>query len=125
MTDPTTNAAIRERFESGLPLNNGAPLNTATDAPANAAATTVGEDTDVHVVTGDGTNTVDLSNVEEAGRTVTVVHNGGANTPTVVFNDADFVGTGPANMTSSGATATVQNIDGTASGWVVISIGSA
>jgi len=126
MTDPTTNAGIRRRYEAGESLNDGAPEHTATDAPANGAATTVAEDTEVHVVTPDGTNTVDLSNVEEAGREVTVVHaSGGANTPTVAFDDADFVGTGPANMTSAGATATVQNTDGSASGWVVISTGSA
>ena len=125
MPAPTTNAAIRDRYESGLPLNDGAPDNVGTDAPANAADTAVGEDADVHVVTADGTNTVDLTNAEEAGREVTVVHDGGANTPTVAFGDADFVGTGPANMTSAGATATVKNVDGTASGWVVVATGSA
>lgn len=125
MTEPTTNAEIRKRYEDGDTLNDGAPKNVATDAPANGAATAVAEDTDVHVVTADGTNTVDLSNAEEAGRQVTVVHDGGANTPTVAFDDADFVGTGPANMTSAGATATVENIDGTASGWVVVATGGA
>ena len=117
---------MRERYENGDLLNDGAPGNTATDSPANGAATTVAEDTDVHVVTPDGTNTVDLSNAEEAGREVTVVHaSGGANTPTVAFSDGDFVGTGPADMTAAGATATVLNIDGTASGWVVVATGSA
>jgi len=125
MADPTTNAAVRDRFERGLPLNDGAPGKVATDAPANAADTVVDENTDVHVVTADGTNTVDLSGISEAGREVTVVHDGGANTPTVSFADADFVGTGPANLTSAGATATVKNVDGSASGWVVISTGSA
>ena len=123
--EPTTNAAIRARYEAGDSLNDGAPLATATDAPANAADTVVATDTSVHVVTADGTNTVDLSNAETAGREVTVVHNGGANTPAVAFNDADFVGTGPANLSAAGATATVANIDGTASGWVVTSTGSA
>jgi len=121
----TTNAAIRDRYERGLTLNDGAPENVATDSPANGADTVVGEDADVHVVTADGTNTVDLSGAAEEGRQVTVVHNGGASTPTLSFADADFVGTGPANMTSAGATATVQNVDGTASGWVVVSTGSA
>ncbi len=126
MSDPTTNAAVRRRHEEGKRLADGAVLNTATDEPANGAATVVGGDTDVHVVTPDGTNTVDLSNAEEAGREVTVVHgSGGANTPAVAFDDADFVGTGPANLGSAGATATVQNVDGTASGWVVVSTGSA
>jgi len=97
----------------------------ATDAPANAADTVVAEDADVQAVTADGTNTVDLSNAAAEGRQVTVVHNGGANTPTLSFTDADFVGTGPANMTAAGATATVRNIDGTASGWVVVATGSA
>ncbi|QLG47900.1 hypothetical protein [Natrinema halophilum] len=125
MAGPTTNAEIRNRYESGDPLNDGAPGNVATDAPANGADTVVGADTDVHVVTADGTNNVDLSSAETEGREVTVVHNGGANTPTVSFTDADFVGTGPSNMTSAGATATVRNIDGTASGWVVVATGSA
>lgn len=126
MSDPTTNAAVRRRYEEGKPLNDGAPEATATDAPANGAATVVAEHTDVHVVTPDGTNTVDLSNVAEAGREVTVVHGpGGANSPAVAFDDADFVGTGPANLGSAGATATIQNTDGTASGWVVVSTGSA
>ncbi|UHQ96472.1 hypothetical protein [Natrinema halophilum] len=121
----TTNEKIRRRYEDGESLNDGAPGNVTTDAPANAADTVVGEDTDVHVVTADGTNTVDLSNAETEGREVTVVHKGGANTPTLSFADADFVGTGPSNMTAAGATATVRNIDGTASGWVVVATGSA
>ncbi|MEA5387118.1 hypothetical protein VB779_08655 [Haloarculaceae archaeon H-GB11] len=125
MAEPTTNAAIRERYENGQSLNDGAPENTGTDSPANGAATTVAEDIEVHVVTADGTNTVDLSNVEEEGYKVTVVHNGGANTPTVAFDDADFISTGPANMTSQGATATVKNIDGSSTGWVVVATGSA
>jgi hypothetical protein len=53
------------------------------------------------------------------GREVTTVHNGGDNTPTLSFDGADFVNTGPADMTNAGETSTVQNIDGTASGWVV------
>jgi len=125
MSDPTTQAAIRTRYEDGVLLNDGAPRNTATDSPGNGAATAVAGDTDVHVVNPDGTNTVDLSNAEEAGRVITVVHNGGANTPAVAFDDADFVGTGPANLGSAGATATVANVDGTASGWVVVATGSA
>lgn len=124
-SEPTTNAAIRKRYEDGESLNDGAPLNAATDSPGNAADTVVASDSDIHVVTADGTNTVDLSNAEDAGRVVTVVHNGGASTPTVAFDDADFVGTGPANLTSAGATASVANIDGTASGWVVVGTGSA
>ena len=125
MSGPTTNAEIRDRYENGQPLNDGAPGNVVTDSPANGAATVVAADTDVHVVTADGTNTVDLSNVAEAGREVTIVHNGGASTPTLSFTDADFVGTGPSNITAAGATATVRNIDGTASGWVVVATGSA
>jgi hypothetical protein len=121
----TTQERIRDRFNAGKPLNDGAPRNTATDDPANAADTVVGEGTDIHVVNPDGTNTVDLSNAEETGRVVTVVHNGGANTPAVAFDDADFVGTRPSNLGSAGATATVANVDGTASGWVVVSTGSA
>lgn len=119
MSEPTTNAEIRARYEAGDSLNDGAPLAEATDAPANAADTVVEADTEVHVVTADGTNTVDLSNAAEAGRQVIVVHNGGTNTPAVAFDDADFVATGPANLTAAGDTATVVNIDGTAAGWVV------
>lgn len=122
MSGPTTNAEIRDRYEDGKFLNDGAQRNVATDAPANAANTVVEADTDVHVVTCDGTNQVDLSNVAEAGRTVTVVHNGGASTPTLAFADADFVGTGPANITSAGATATLLY---TSAGWVVVSEGAA
>ena len=125
MPGPTTNAEIRERYETGKSLTDGAVGNVVTDAPANAAATAVGADTDVHVVTADGTNTVDLSNAAETGREVTVVHNDGASTPTLSFTDADFVGTGPANLTAAGATATVRNVDGTTSGWVVVATGSA
>lgn len=121
----TTQQEIRDRYAGGLPLNDGAPRNAATDAPANGAATTVDEDTDVHIVTADGTNAVDLDAAAEEGRDVTVVHNGGAATPTVSFTDADFVGTGPADLTAAGATATVSNIDGTTSGWVVVATGSA
>ncbi|GGO01786.1 hypothetical protein [Haloarcula pellucida] len=125
MSGPTTNAEIRERYENGDPLNDGAPGKVATDAPANGASTTVPADADVHAVTADGTNAVDLDTAAEEGRVVTVVHNGGANTPTLSFADADFVGTGPANLSSAGATATVRNIDGTTSGWVVAGTGSA
>lgn len=125
MSDPTTEAAIRRRYEAGNLLNDGAPKNTVTDDPGNGSDTVVGGDTDVHVVNPDGTNTVDLSNAEEAGRVVTVVHNGGANTPAVGFADADFVGTGPSNLSNAGATATVANVDGTAGGWVVVATGSA
>ena len=122
---PTTNADVRDRYESGKPLNDGAPENAISDSPANGANTVVGEGTDVHIVNPDGTNTVDLSNAAEAGREVTVVHNGGASTPTVAFDDADFVGTSPADLASAGDTATLRNVDGTASGWVVAGTGSA
>ena len=122
---PTTNEQVRRRYEAGEYLNDGAVENAATDSPGNGADTVVGEDTDVHVVTADGTNTADLSNVAEEGREVTVVHDGGSNTPTVSFDGADFVGTAPSDLTSAGATVTIQNIDGTAAGWVEISTGSA
>lgn len=121
----TTQEEIRERYGAGLSLNDGAPRNAANDAPGNGAVTSVAEDTDVHIVTADGTNTVDLDAAADQGREVTVVHDGGANTPTLSFADADFIGTGPSNLTSAGATATVFNTDGTASGWVVIATGSA
>lgn len=122
---PTTNAQIRARYEAGETLNDGAPLNVVEDSPANGGATTVGADTGVHLVNPDGTNSVDLDTAAEAGRVVTVVHNGGASTPTLSFTDADFVGTGPSNMTAAGATATVLNTDGETSGWVVVATGSA
>lgn len=120
---PTTNARVRDHFEGDNPTD-GDPY-TETDAPANGADTVVAANTRQHVVTADGTNTADLSNAAREGLEVTVVHNGGENTPTVAFDDADFVGTGPANMTTQGVTATVANIDGTASGWVVVATGSA
>lgn len=125
MAEPTTNAAVRKRYEDGKFLNDGAQRNAATDSPANGASTTVAADTDVHIVNPDGTNAVDLDTAAEEGREVTVIHNGGANVPTLSFADTDFVGTGPADMTSAGATATVLNTDGTTSGWVVVATGSA
>ncbi|MFA1612049.1 hypothetical protein [Halobellus rubicundus] len=121
----TTNEQVRRRYEDGKYLNDGAVENTDTDSPANGADTVVTEDTDVHIVDTDGTNTVDLSNIEAAGRTVRIVHNGGANTPTVTFDAADFVGSAPGDLTSAGATVTVQNINGNADGWVEVSTGSA
>lgn len=125
MTEPTTNAEIRARYEAGQFLNDGAVLNVVEDDPANGADTAVGADTDVHLVNPDGTNSVDLDAAAQAGREVTVVHNGGDSTPTLSFDDADFVGTGPSNMTSAGDTATLLNTDGTTSGWVVKATGSA
>lgn len=121
----TTNAKIRSRFEKGEPLNDGAPENVTTASPANGASTAVPADSDTHAVTADGTNTIDLSSAEEAGRAVTVMHNGGVNTPTITFDDADFVGTGPADLTDAGDSATVKNVDGTAAGWFVAGSGSA
>jgi len=123
--DPTTNAAIRRRYEAGKRLSDAAVLNTVEVSPGNGAVTTPGADTDVHVVNPDGTNSVDLDAVAEQGRTLTVVHNGGSNTPLVFFADSDFVGTAPANLDAAGDTATVQNIDGTNAGWVVLATGSA
>lgn len=114
----TTNNRVREHFEGDDPY-------VETVSPGNGAATAVSEDARQHVVNPDGTNTVDLDAAAREGHVVTVVHNGGANTPTVSFDDADFVGTGPANMTAAGATATVRNVDGTTSGWVVEATGSA
>lgn len=119
MSGPTTNANIRAHFEG-----DASPY-VATVSPANAATTTVADDTRTHIVNPDGTNTVDLSAAAQEGHEVTVVHNGGTNTPAVAFDDADFVGTGPANLASAGDTATVRNTDGTTSGWVVVSTGSA
>lgn len=123
-SEPTTNAAIRARYEAGGLLNDGAPKATETVTPATDADAVVGTDTDVLLVETDGTNTVDLSNAEEAGREVTVVVSVADGTA-AAFDDADFVGTGPANLTAAGATATVANIDGTATGWVVTGTGSA
>jgi len=114
----TTNNRVREHFEGDSPY-------VATDSPATDADTTVAENTRVHIVTADGTNTVVLDEAAAEGQEVTIVHDGGANTPTLSFADADFVGTGPSNLTTQGATATVKNVDGTASGWVVVGTGSA
>jgi len=119
MTEPTTNARVRDYFEGG----DGSYAETLS--PGNGAAVAPSADTRTAVVTPDGTNTVDLSNNERQGHVITVVHNGGANTPTLAFDDADFVGTGPANLANAGATATLKNVDGTASGWVVVATGSA
>jgi len=115
----TTNGRVRDHFEG-----DGSPY-AATDSPSNGADTVINGDTRTHVVDPDGTNTVDLSAAAQEGHAVTIVHNGGANTPTVAFDDADFVGTGPADLTTAGDTATVAYVDGPASGWVVVATGSA
>lgn len=125
MSDPTTNAAVRKRYEDGKQLNDAPKGNVVTASPGNGADTNVPTDADAYRVNPDGTNTVVLDDAADEGVEVTVVHNGGSNTPKLSFEDADFVGTGPANLTSEGATATVLNTDGTASGWVVTSTGSA
>lgn len=119
MGQPTTQAAIRDHFE-----DDPSPY-LATDAPGNGSDTVVAANTRAHVVTADGTNTADLDAAAREGHEVTVVHDGGANTPEVAFTDADFVGTGPANLTAAGDTATLLNTDGTTSGWVVKATGSA
>jgi len=119
MTEPTTNARIRDHFEG----SDGSYVETLS--PGNGSAVAPGTDTRTAVVNPDGTNGVDLSNNERAGHVVTVIHNGGSNTPVLSFDDADFVGTGPSNINSAGATATLLNIDGSASGWVVLATGSA
>lgn len=119
MTQPTTNAAIRDHFEG----EDGAYAETLD--PANGAAVAPTQHTRLARVNPDGTNTVDLSNNEREGHVVTVVHNGGASTPTVAFDDADFVGTGPSNLGSAGDTATLLNTDGSVSGWVVLGTGGA
>jgi hypothetical protein len=98
---------------------------TETLDPGNGSDANVSEDTEVAIINPDGTNSVVPDNAAKAGRTLTVVHNGGASTPTLSFADADFVGTGPANLTSEGATETIKNIDGTTSGWVQVGSGSA
>jgi len=119
MSEPTTNAAIRDYFEGG------SGTYSEVLSPANGAAVAPSDNTRAARVNPDGTNTVDLSDNEREGHVVTVIHNGGSNTPTLSFDDADFVGTGPANITSAGATATLLNTDGTASGWAVVATGSA
>jgi hypothetical protein len=119
VTEPTTNARVRDHFEG----EDGAYAEELS--PGNGAAVAPSEDTRAARVNPDGTNTVDLSNNEREGHRLTVVHNGGSSTPTIAFDDADFVGTGPSNLQNAGATATLLNIDGTASGWVVVATGSA
>jgi hypothetical protein len=119
MSEPTTSARVRDHFEG----QDGAYAEELS--PGNGAAVAPSEDTRTARINPDGTNSVDLSNNEREGHVITVVHNGGANTPTIAFDDADFVGTGPSNITSAGATATLLNADGTASGWVVVATGNA
>lgn len=117
---PSTNARIRSRFDDGKLLNDGGLLNVVDDEPANNADTVVGEGTDVHAVHPDGTNSVDLDAVAERGRVVHIIHAAGDNTPTVAFADADFVADGPNDITNAGGSATVVNITGESSGWVVL-----
>ena len=121
---PTTNAQIRERYARGLYLNDGAQLNVADDEPDEDADTVVAADTDIHVVDIDGTNTVDLDAAASAGRVVTVVVDDDTGTA-ADFADADFVGTGPDNLTASGQSATVANVTGEDSGWITVAEGSA
>jgi len=119
MGDPTTNAAIRDYFEGD------SDEYVETLDPGNGSDVAPSEDTRLAKVNPDGTNTVDLSNNERQGDVVTIVHNGGANTPALSFSDGDFVGTGPSNLSNAGATATLRCTDGSASGWVVEATGSA
>lgn len=99
---------------------------TETLDPGNGADANISEDTEVALINPDGTNSVVPDNAAKEGRVLTVVHNGGDSTPTLSFDDADFVGTGPSNLgASAGATATILNTDGTTSGWVVVGTGSA
>jgi len=119
MAESTTNARVRDHFEG-----EGDAYAEAL-SPDNGAAVAPSEDTRAAVVTPDGTNTVDLSNNEREGHIITIVHNAGASTPTLSFDDADFVGTGPSNLATAGATATLINTDGSASGWAVVATGSA
>lgn len=120
MSDPTTNAAIRNHFEGA------GTAYTESLAPGNGAAVAPSQDTRAAFVTPDATNNADLSNNEREGHVITIVHDsGGANVPAISFTDADFVGTGPANLGNAGATATLLNVDGTSSGWVVLATGSA
>lgn len=98
---------------------------TETISPGNGSDANVSEDTEVAIINPDGTNSVVADNAAKAGRVLTIVHNGGSNTPTISFTDADFVGTGPANLTSQGATETIMNVDGTNSGWVQVGSGAA
>lgn len=116
----TTQERLRDHFEG-----DPSPY-LATDSPGNGSDTVVDAHARMHVVTPDGTNTVDLSNAAREGHVVTVVRaSGGSSTPAVSFSDSDFVGTGPSNLGNAGATATVANVDGTESGWVVVGTGSA
>jgi len=119
MAEPTTNARVRDHFEG----SDGVYAETLS--PGNGAAVAPSEDSRLARINPDGTNSVDLSNNDREGHVVTVVHTGGASTPTLSFDDADFVGTGPANLANAGATATLLNTDGSASGWVVVATGSA
>jgi hypothetical protein len=114
----TTNNRVRNHFEGTSPY-------AVEDSPGNGADTVVDENTRAHIVNPDGTNSVDLSAAAAEGQVVTVVHNGGSNTPTLSFSDSDFVGTGPSNITAAGATATVLNTTGNSGDWVVIATGSA
>jgi hypothetical protein len=117
MTEPTTNARVRDYFE-------GADGSYAESlSPANGAAVAPSEDTRTALVTPDGTNAVDLSNNERQGHVLTVVNDGGGTA--LSFNDGDFVGTGPSNLSAAGATATLLNTDGNSDGWVVVATGSA
>jgi len=119
MTEPTTNARIRDHFEG----DSGSYAEVLS--PGNGADVAPSEDARLTRINPDGTNNVDLSNNEREGHVVTVVHNGGSNTPTLSFSDGDFLGTGPANITSQGGTATLINTDGSATGWAVLATGSA
>lgn len=112
---------------NGSSKYHGPSRNAATETldPGNGADATIAEDTEVALINPDGTNSVVPDNAAQAGRRLTVVHNGGASTPTLSFDDADFVGTGPSNITSEGATATLLNTDGNTDGWVVVGTGSA
>lgn len=94
---------------------------TETASPSNGASVAPSAGTELFIVNPDGTNTVNPDNVATQGRRVVIVHNGGANTPTISFDSADFVGNTPTNMSTAGDTTEIMNTDGSTSGWVNVS----
>jgi hypothetical protein len=95
-------------------------------SPSNGGPATVSAGVEQARITPDGTNEIDLSNVEIEGWEITVVHTGGSNTPTVSFTGENFVGgSAPANLTNEGDTTTLEFVGGVSDEWLVKSERSA
>lgn len=112
---------MSDGFKGSKARGQSRNLITETVSPANGADVTPASDTELLLVNPDGTNTIKLDNLDDQqGARLVVVHNGGSSTPTIAFESADFTDSGPSNITTDGASATIINFEGAAGGWTVV-----